>query len=96
MFARIRNHLTNHPASGPRRLAGLTLVFAGVALVSATLLGPRPVEALPSSSLVYTYYSDASYQTEVGFRIVYDCFGAKNVNWGMVTSYRLIETDTCN
>ena len=75
-----------------RRFTTALLLALAVAGASAALI-PGSTDAVPQKAVFSSFYSDASFSTEVGERIAL-CNGA-HVNWGVITPYQEYYEEPC-
>jgi uncharacterized protein DUF6289 len=73
----------------------LLLLIGAVALLATSLIlgAPRTAEALPAASCDCTYYSDATYTTEVG-SVFITCRGQRFQS-GQTSPYKICACEDC-
>lgn len=76
-----------------RRSVAIALALAFVVSAAAGFFAAGTAEALPCNEVERTYYSDATYSTVVGERILF-CNG-QTWKWGIVTSYVQVFSFPC-
>lgn len=67
-----------------------TVAYAGVSAVEI-----KTAQALPNETKFRYFYSDDTYTNEVGFKIVYSCYGVGGPTVGQETPYYQDEIEGC-
>ena len=77
-----------------KRLSWLTLALILIAGIAFLATPGEEVNAAPKNEILRTYYSDATYTTEIGF-VFWPCVGSR-VQEGETSPYVIIETESCS
>lgn len=88
---------TNRPRRSPAIMLIPTLaIMATAAYAGVSVVEIKTAQALPTKMKTRYFYSDDTYTTEVGFKIIYSCWGGGSPVVGQQTQYSQDEIESCD
>jgi hypothetical protein len=73
----------------------LLALLCAVAVLGLALAVPPALQACPSQQVEYTYYTDGTYTTPCGYKIIPCSCGGGAISSGCRTSYYTIDWSEC-